>query len=140
MKWVDQLAFNYSLQIQLTPNPNFTHRIIHESGFTSEDFKQYRPVVYSNTIQSLVAILRAMPNLNIPFANNEREVIKNTLLKTSFFRQLIIVEIAISLVLVRRQNGVRCCSAYARYRAIFGGFTGVDEALVVGYRGAAMFL
>ena len=48
-------------------------KIIHESGFTSEDFKQYRPVVYSNTIQSLVAILRAMPNLNISFSNNERE-------------------------------------------------------------------
>ena len=48
-------------------------KIIHESGFTSEDFKQYRPVVYSNTIQSLVAILRAMPNLNISFTNNERE-------------------------------------------------------------------
>lgn len=50
------------------------YRIIHESGFTSEDFKQYRPVVYSNTIQSLVAILRAMPNLNIAFGNNDREV------------------------------------------------------------------
>nr|ANX14409.1 Gnao [Penaeus vannamei] len=48
-------------------------KIIHESGFTSEDFKQYRPVVYSNTIQSLVAILRAMPNLGISFGNNERE-------------------------------------------------------------------
>jgi len=48
-------------------------KIIHESGFTSEDFKQYRPVVYSNTIQSLVAILRAMPNLSIPFTKNERE-------------------------------------------------------------------
>ena len=48
-------------------------KIIHESGFTTEDFKQYRPVVYSNTIQSLVAILRAMPNLNITFSYNERE-------------------------------------------------------------------
>ncbi|KAJ8872650.1 hypothetical protein PR048_026259 [Dryococelus australis] len=53
-------------------------RIIHESGFTSEDFKQYRPVVYSNTIQSLVAILRAMPNLGISFSNNEREVSHET--------------------------------------------------------------
>ena len=49
-------------------------RIIHESGFTSEDYKQYRPVVYSNTIQSLVAILRAMPTLGISFAGNDREV------------------------------------------------------------------
>lgn len=52
----------------------FFCRIIHESGFTSEDFKQYRPVVYSNTVQSLVAILRAMPNLMIPFGSLEREV------------------------------------------------------------------
>lgn len=52
----------------------FPFRIIHESGFTTEDFKQYRPVVYSNTIQSLVAILRAMPNLGISFGSNEREV------------------------------------------------------------------
>ena len=48
-------------------------RIIHESGFTSEDFKQYRPVVYSNTIQSLVAILRAMPNLGVAFGSEDRE-------------------------------------------------------------------
>lgn len=48
-------------------------KIIHESGFTSEDYKQYRPVVYSNTIQSLVAILRAMPNLGINFAASDRE-------------------------------------------------------------------
>uniref|UniRef100_A0A2H1VSS0 SFRICE_014173 n=1 Tax=Spodoptera frugiperda TaxID=7108 RepID=A0A2H1VSS0_SPOFR len=49
-------------------------KIIHESGFTNEDFKQYRPVVYSNTIQSLVAILRAMPNLGITYGNKDREV------------------------------------------------------------------
>jgi len=48
-------------------------KIIHESGFTPEDFKQYRPVVFSNTIQSLVAILRAMPNLGVAFADEERE-------------------------------------------------------------------
>lgn len=48
-------------------------KIIHEGGFTSEDNKQFKPVVYSNTIQSLVAIIRAMGTLNIPFGANERE-------------------------------------------------------------------
>ncbi|KAI1722280.1 g-protein alpha subunit domain-containing protein [Ditylenchus destructor] len=48
-------------------------KIIHESGFTAEDYKQYKPVVYSNTIQSLVAILRAMGNLSVPFGSPERE-------------------------------------------------------------------
>ncbi|VDP04253.1 unnamed protein product [Soboliphyme baturini] len=49
-------------------------RIIHESGFTAEDYKQYKPVVYSNTIQSMVAILRAMSTLNITFESPDREV------------------------------------------------------------------
>jgi len=49
-------------------------RIIHEGGFTSEDNKQFKPVVYSNTIQSLVAIIRAMSALCINFADREREV------------------------------------------------------------------
>ncbi|KFD51061.1 LOW QUALITY PROTEIN: hypothetical protein M513_08102, partial [Trichuris suis] len=48
-------------------------KIIHESGFTAEDYKQYKPVVYSNTIQSMVAILRAMGTLSIAFSNPERE-------------------------------------------------------------------
>lgn len=50
------------------------YRIIHEGGFTQEDNKQYKPVVYSNTIQSLVAIIRAMGALHIQFADSEREV------------------------------------------------------------------
>ena len=50
------------------------NRIIHEGGFTSEDNKQFKPVVYSNTIQSLVAIIRAMSSLCINFADKDREV------------------------------------------------------------------
>ena len=42
-------------------------KIIHQDGYSKEDFVQYRPVVYSNTIQSLGAIIRAMNMLNIHF-------------------------------------------------------------------------
>lgn len=52
----------------------FFYRIIHDSGFTQEDFRQYKPVVFSNTMQSIVAILRAMPNLGIDYENQDREV------------------------------------------------------------------
>ncbi|KAI0989138.1 hypothetical protein GJ496_002766 [Pomphorhynchus laevis] len=38
----------------------------------SDDFEQYREVVYSNTIQSLSTIIRAMENLGIQFGNAER--------------------------------------------------------------------
>ncbi|VDN55666.1 unnamed protein product [Dracunculus medinensis] len=35
-------------------------KIIHETGYSDEERKAYRPVVYSNTIQSMMAIIRAM--------------------------------------------------------------------------------
>lgn len=38
----------------------------------AEDFKQHRPVVYSNTLLLLVAIIRTMPNIN--FCNNDKEI------------------------------------------------------------------
>lgn len=51
-----------------------TCRIIHEDGFSGDDVKQYKPVVYSNTIQSLAAILRAMDSLGIEFGDKDRKV------------------------------------------------------------------
>ena len=52
----------------------FPSRIIHEDGFSGEDVKQYKPVVYSNTIQSIMAIVKAMGNLQIDFADPSRAV------------------------------------------------------------------
>lgn len=49
-------------------------RIIHEDGFSGEDVKQYKPVVYSNTIQSLAAIVRAMDTLGVEYGDKERKV------------------------------------------------------------------
>ncbi|CAH8503232.1 unnamed protein product [Heterobilharzia americana] len=40
-------------------------KIIHMSGYSEEECKKYKPVVFSNTIQSMVAILRAMEQLQI---------------------------------------------------------------------------
>ncbi|OQR67447.1 guanine nucleotide-binding protein G(i) subunit alpha-like, partial [Tropilaelaps mercedesae] len=48
-------------------------KIIHEQGYTIEECKLYRPVVHSNTIQSLVAILRGMAQLRIDFRDPARE-------------------------------------------------------------------
>jgi len=48
-------------------------KIIHMDGYSKEDFEQYREVVYSNTIQSLATIIRAMETLNIQFTSSDRE-------------------------------------------------------------------
>ena len=52
----------------------FVCRIIHEDGFSRDECKQYRPVVYSNTVQSLAAIIRGMDSIGINFHNPSRRV------------------------------------------------------------------
>ncbi|XP_063043938.1 guanine nucleotide-binding protein G(o) subunit alpha-like [Engraulis encrasicolus] len=47
-------------------------KIIHEDGFSGDDVKQFRPVVYSNTIQSLATVLRAMETLTLEYADAGR--------------------------------------------------------------------
>uniref|UniRef100_A0A0A1WWU0 Guanine nucleotide-binding protein G(I) subunit alpha 65A n=1 Tax=Zeugodacus cucurbitae TaxID=28588 RepID=A0A0A1WWU0_ZEUCU len=44
-------------------------KIIHDKGYSQEECEQYRRVVYSNTIQSMMAIIRAMGHLKIDFAD-----------------------------------------------------------------------
>ncbi|BFZ10533.1 hypothetical protein BsWGS_13572 [Bradybaena similaris] len=47
-------------------------KIIHEKGYSQEECLQYKPVVYSNTIQSMIAIIKAMGQLKIDFGSSER--------------------------------------------------------------------
>ena len=49
-------------------------KIIHDIGYSGEECLQYQPVVYSNTIQSLMAIIRAMGQLRIDFRDQSRVV------------------------------------------------------------------
>lgn len=66
----------------------WTCRIIHEDGFSGDDVKQYKPVVYSNTIQSLAAILRAMDSLGIEFGDKDRKASLGFILLRMFSHQL----------------------------------------------------
>lgn len=47
-------------------------KIIHETGYSQEECEEYRRVVYSNTVQSLMVIIRAMGRLKIEFADPGR--------------------------------------------------------------------
>ncbi|XP_001641755.2 guanine nucleotide-binding protein G(i) subunit alpha [Nematostella vectensis] len=47
-------------------------KIIHEHGYSKEECTQYKQVVYSNTIQSMIAIIRAMGTLKIEFGHPDR--------------------------------------------------------------------
>jgi hypothetical protein len=48
-------------------------KIIDKGGYSQEDFEQYRQVIYSNTIQSLATIIRAMETLHIQYSSTDRK-------------------------------------------------------------------
>ncbi|XP_076363632.1 guanine nucleotide-binding protein G(i) subunit alpha-1-like isoform X2 [Tachypleus tridentatus] len=47
-------------------------KIIHERGYLEEELLQFKPIVHSNTVQSLVTIIKAMSQLKIHFGNLAR--------------------------------------------------------------------
>ncbi|XP_007254617.2 guanine nucleotide-binding protein G(i) subunit alpha-2a [Astyanax mexicanus] len=47
-------------------------KIIHEDGYSEDECRQYRAVVFSNTIQSIMAIIKAMSNLKIDYEDPAR--------------------------------------------------------------------
>ena len=49
-------------------------RIIYGQGYTEDDRVQYRSIVYSNIIQSMVAIVRAMEQLQIEYGHSDTQV------------------------------------------------------------------
>ena len=48
-------------------------KLVHEGGYSAEERRLYRPVVYTNSIQSMNAILDAMVLLDIAFADQRLE-------------------------------------------------------------------
>ena len=47
-------------------------KVIHDDGYTPGERKQYKSIVHSNTIQSLIAIINAMKKLDIKFGDQSR--------------------------------------------------------------------
>ena len=69
--WSFQFTVCYDVVIMIVI---VSYRIIHENGYSQEECLQYRPVVYSNAIQSMIAIIRAMGQLKIDFGHPDRAV------------------------------------------------------------------
>ncbi|XP_065676189.1 guanine nucleotide-binding protein G(o) subunit alpha isoform X4 [Hydra vulgaris] len=48
-------------------------KIIHDNGFSEEEVLRYKSIIFSNTVMSLISILRAMEKLNIWFGDEARQ-------------------------------------------------------------------
>lgn len=49
-------------------------RILHSNGFNDDELYQQRSVVYSNTVQAMGALLKAMQEYKLSFRDSERSV------------------------------------------------------------------
>ncbi|XP_035512426.1 guanine nucleotide-binding protein G(i) subunit alpha-like isoform X1 [Morone saxatilis] len=86
-------------------------KIIHEDGYSEEECKQYKVVVYSNTIQSIMAIIRAMGQLKIDFGDAARADDARQLfaLASSAEEGVLPAELATVIQRLWRDSGVQTC-------------------------------
>ncbi|XP_056645375.1 guanine nucleotide-binding protein G(i) subunit alpha [Diorhabda sublineata] len=91
-------------------------KIIHELGYTQEECEQYRPVVYSNTIQSLMAIIRAMGQLRIDFADSSKTEIARQFFTyaSSAEEGELTPDLVIMMKKLWQDSGVQSCFARSR--------------------------
>ncbi|KAG9485427.1 hypothetical protein GDO78_008476 [Eleutherodactylus coqui] len=91
-------------------------RIIHEDGYSEEECKQYKAVVYSNTIQSIIAIIRAMGRLKIDFGDGARadDARQLFVLASTAEEGIISTEIAGVIKRLWEDAGVQACFCRSR--------------------------
>ena len=46
-------------------------KILHQDGFSQQERESFKPVVYTNTVQSMLAIVKAMEALDIAYGNSD---------------------------------------------------------------------
>ncbi|PWA30929.1 hypothetical protein CCH79_00010693 [Gambusia affinis] len=86
-------------------------KIIHEDGYSEEECKQYKVVVYSNTIQSIMAIIRAMGLLKIDFGDAARADDARQLFTLASTAEEGVMSPELTAVIRKlwRDSGVRAC-------------------------------
>eukprot|EP00075_Anas_platyrhynchos_P034416 XP_027323669.1 guanine nucleotide-binding protein G(t) subunit alpha-1-like [Anas platyrhynchos] len=67
-----QFSFK-DLNFRLSPVPPVPARIIHQDGYSLEECLEFIAIIYSNTLQSMLAIVRAMSTLNIQYGDSARQ-------------------------------------------------------------------
>ena len=58
-------------------------KILHQDGFSEQERESFKPVVYTNTVQSMLAIVRAMDSLDISYGSPDNAEDGRKILKAS---------------------------------------------------------
>lgn len=72
--WLSPMLPPWVPPLQLNPLSPSLARIIHQDGYSLEECLEFIAIIYSNTLQSMLAIVRAMTTLSIQYGDSARQV------------------------------------------------------------------
>ena len=91
-------------------------KILYQDGFTEKERRAFRDVIFANLVQSMIAVLRAMPTLQIDFENPDRKADALTVQQVA--QRLDCIEltgkVGEALKHLWEDDGVRKCVEHAR--------------------------
>lgn len=67
--FIQAIYYYFATPAQLTKLLMFHYRIIHKNGYSKQECMEFKAVIYSNTLQSILAIVKAMTTLGIDYVN-----------------------------------------------------------------------
>lgn len=90
-------------------------KLIHDTGFSKEERESYKEIIFSNTIQSMKAIVEAMDKLQIQYGTEQKDNIKiindaPAQIETTHFPE----ELVAPIKALWADNGVQQCHARSR--------------------------
>ena len=91
-------------------------KILHQDGFSEQERVNFKPVVYTNTVQSMVAIVKAMEALDISYSNDSCEEDGKKVVKTAAQMEEFDLsgDVGDSLKLLWADEGIKECYERAR--------------------------
>lgn len=91
-------------------------KILHQDGFSEQERVNFKPVVYTNAVQSMVAIVKAMEALGISYGNESCEEDGKKVVKTAAQMEEFDLsgDVGDSLKLLWADDGIKECYGRAR--------------------------
>jgi len=91
-------------------------KLIHDSGYSSEEREAFKEIIFSNTVQSMRVILEAMQNMNIPLGLEANSVHQTIILElpSQIEAEVFPPEVGAAVKALWLDDGVKACFDRAR--------------------------
>jgi guanine nucleotide-binding protein G(i) subunit alpha len=91
-------------------------KLIHDSGYTTEEREAFKEIIFSNSVQSMRVILEAMANMHISLGRETNSVHVQLIMElpSQIEAEVFPAEVAFAVKALWADSGVRACFDRAR--------------------------